>query len=206
VPLAVDNCFAWIPIKIQSHRWLSTPSIRGQLNLSHSYCGAHSLPTLNVTCWGNLEELAGDLGQFAALKRCLGLIIALRARARKHFAKNGGSSIPGMDRAISGLQSATGPFPESVRTSSLASPATDSSGQKVPGTFGCAGVLYQNNRPARNEKERPNRVSLFEVVGCPTARVSRAARPPLTQPPSPKSTTASATRLAAAGGVGFTRC
>jgi hypothetical protein len=40
-----------------------------------------------------------------------------------------------------------------------------------------------------------------------TAWVSRAARPSLTQPPVPKSTTASAILLAAAeGGVGFTQC
>jgi hypothetical protein len=41
----------------------------------------------------------------------------------------------------------------------------------------------------------------------PTAWVSRAARPSLTQPPSPEGAIASAAPLAAAeGGVGFTRC
>jgi len=59
--------------------------------------------------------------------------------------------------------------------------------------------LHINTRPSSDSDG-------YDTVR-PTAWVSRAARPSLTQPPAPKSTTASAAPLAAVeGGVGFTRC
>jgi len=92
-----------------------------------------------------------------------------------------------MDQHHSVDRRSPGPFPESARTSSLAASATDSPGQKVPGTLGCAGILYQNKRPARNEKERPNRVSLSEVANPKLNGLGdESTDPAYTQPDKPK--------------------